>query len=704
MKRSILLTICFFAGLQLATAEPLTYYSYLSDHEITIDENIIWFWTPDTVWGPLRSNDYIGLKSSPTFYDRVITAKECFRYYQPRNIYFQYAPVFNAAPYHFPCDLTYLRRLAQYHITDQHGTKLTTLMFRGDAIDIYQRDPGGFGEDSLIERYALNEGEPKKIIDIDGDVDMAGRVDGLVTVYATGEIGLIDNLIYAGSNDTTGFFDPRQMRSMLALVSERNIVIRNTEANGRNNGYEEAGGDWDRHSIAINGSLIAMGESFTFEDQNEDWDIFQGPTTDLRGRIYMTGGIIQTRRGYVHRSNHVGTGYDKSYHYDDRLRTEAPPGFGPEELPELSGSFLDLNLPAGHTYNLTGVTADVVKIASGTTLNLSSGRALTVLDSLIISGDEEAPVEINCANGSATITISRATVVSLNWAEIGEDIELVYSGESFEARNSSFGGEVSVEGDAAITRCRFEDNVNLAGFGDYRVEGSVFRDGLYLSGGRSEGSIENCTFVGSRNGGVRLRGQSQPAFVNCIFAFNRYGILNDTRYEPTLRYSDVFGNRDDDLIDVRPGEGCLASDPFFADRSDGDFQLGWGSPCIDAGDPASPQDPDGSRADMGAYYFDHILSVPDKEFGIGNLELGISAAPNPFNDRSTLVFDMQEAGAARVAVYDLSGRLQAVLMDGKAEAGRTTLALVGSGWPAGVYIATLRAGADVRSMKIVKVN
>jgi hypothetical protein len=32
-----------------------------------------------------------------------------------------------------------------------------------------------------------------------------------------------------------------------------------------------------------------------------------------------------------------------------------------------------------------------------------------------------------------------------------------------------------------------------------------------------------------------------------------------------------------------------------------------GSPCIDAGDPASPLDPDGTIADQGCYYYDHRL-------------------------------------------------------------------------------------------------
>jgi hypothetical protein len=48
------------------------------------------------------------------------------------------------------------------------------------------------------------------------------------------------------------------------------------------------------------------------------------------------------------------------------------------------------------------------------------------------------------------------------------------------------------------------------------------------------------------------------------------------------------------------GEGNINADPMFVDSANGDYRLRWDSPCIDAGDPASPRDPDGSRADMGA--------------------------------------------------------------------------------------------------------
>ncbi len=48
--------------------------------------------------------------------------------------------------------------------------------------------------------------------------------------------------------------------------------------------------------------------------------------------------------------------------------------------------------------------------------------------------------------------------------------------------------------------------------------------------------------------------------------------------------------------------GLIDSDPLFADPRSGDFRLLPGSPAIDAGDPASPPDADGSRRDLGASF------------------------------------------------------------------------------------------------------
>ncbi|MBI5266332.1 MAG: hypothetical protein HY851_03780, partial [candidate division Zixibacteria bacterium] len=53
-----------------------------------------------------------------------------------------------------------------------------------------------------------------------------------------------------------------------------------------------------------------------------------------------------------------------------------------------------------------------------------------------------------------------------------------------------------------------------------------------------------------------------------------------------------------------PGTGEISADPLFVDSSVLDFNLGCGSPCIDAGNPDASLDPDGTRIDMGALRFD----------------------------------------------------------------------------------------------------
>jgi len=85
---------------------------------------------------------------------------------------------------------------------------------------------------------------------------------------------------------------------------------------------------------------------------------------------------------------------------------------------------------------------------------------------------------------------------------------------------------------------------------------------------------------------------------------------------PTVTYSDVKGGW--------PGGGNINADPLFVDPQGGDFHLQWGSPCIDAGDPNSPPDPDGTRADMGALHFHQGILFSPHEFAF-NLQLDTSA-------------------------------------------------------------------------------
>jgi len=77
--------------------------------------------------------------------------------------------------------------------------------------------------------------------------------------------------------------------------------------------------------------------------------------------------------------------------------------------------------------------------------------------------------------------------------------------------------------------------------------------------------------------------------------------------EVEIRFSDVSGGEgniilgNDDML--RWGDGNLNLNPHFANPDESDYHLTADSPCIDAADPEADLDPDGTRADMGAFYF-----------------------------------------------------------------------------------------------------
>lgn len=71
-----------------------------------------------------------------------------------------------------------------------------------------------------------------------------------------------------------------------------------------------------------------------------------------------------------------------------------------------------------------------------------------------------------------------------------------------------------------------------------------------------------------------------------------------------------------------PGAGNISANPqFFGPGSD--LELMSNSPCIDAGNPMLPPDPDGGPADMGAFVFDAAHVRTDGVFCTGRPELEI---------------------------------------------------------------------------------
>ncbi|MBC8490906.1 MAG: T9SS type A sorting domain-containing protein [Bacteroidetes bacterium] len=85
-------------------------------------------------------------------------------------------------------------------------------------------------------------------------------------------------------------------------------------------------------------------------------------------------------------------------------------------------------------------------------------------------------------------------------------------------------------------------------------------------------------------------------------------IIGNYRDSLTVQYSDIEGGVPQHEFIIN-GNGNIDTDPLFYDPDNMNFHLTEASPCIDAGNPFSPLDPDDTRADMGCYYFHHDYDI-----------------------------------------------------------------------------------------------
>ncbi|MCK4664802.1 MAG: right-handed parallel beta-helix repeat-containing protein [Bacteroidales bacterium] len=182
----------------------------------------------------------------------------------------------------------------------------------------------------------------------------------------------------------------------------------------------------------------------------------------------------------------------------------------------------------------------------------------------------------------------------------------------------------------------------------------------------SNPEITNCTIsensANENGGGIWCWDNSNPILVNCI-------IWNDTPEEIyfdadnysnsiTISYSDIQGG-EAGIVTNNNGtvnwlEGNIDADPLFVDPCNGDYHLTENSPCIDAGDPTSPLDPDGTIADMGAFYYHQVNDIDDNEIQI--VEYHLSNYPNPFNPETTINYSLKEKAKVSLKVYNIKGQ------------------------------------------------
>jgi predicted outer membrane repeat protein len=90
---------------------------------------------------------------------------------------------------------------------------------------------------------------------------------------------------------------------------------------------------------------------------------------------------------------------------------------------------------------------------------------------------------------------------------------------------------------------------------------------------------------------------------------NGYGLWSQIT---SRGYNDLFSNSAGNYYQTSPAVGDISLNPLYVNPFMLDFHLQNGSPCIDAGNPSFPLDPDSTICDMGAFYFNQMV-LPEIE-------------------------------------------------------------------------------------------
>ncbi len=153
------------------------------------------------------------------------------------------------------------------------------------------------------------------------------------------------------------------------------------------------------------------------------------------------------------------------------------------------------------------------------------------------------------------------------------------------------------------------------------------------------------------------------------------------------------------------GTGNITGKPLFVNSASDDFHLKIGSPCIDKGDPASPNDPDGTPADMGALFINQGTGIGNSKETIAETG-GFKVKANVCN--SSVVFDFQlvQVQNVKLLITNVAGKKVNSLFNGRMAAGTHTVKWCGIDddgrkVPAGIYFVRLDASSNRQVEKVV---
>ena len=232
--------------------------------------------------------------------------------------------------------------------------------------------------------------------------------------------------------------------------------------------------------------------------------------------------------------------------------------------------------------------------------------------------------------------------------------------------------------------------------GSDRLGGGIY---CYQSSPEISNNTICANFGGVNGGGIYAGIGDRPAILNTILYSNTIGNnLPSQVYSAEellfINYCNIEGGWE-------WGYGNIDADPLFVDPENGDFHLQAGSPCIDSGDPNSPLDPDSTRADIGAFFFEHTVGVDNELTELPSGFALLQNYPNPFNPSTTIEYSLDKPTQVNLVIYNLLGQQVALLFNDIKSTGNYAITWDASGYPSGVYFAKLISGERNETIKMV---
>jgi hypothetical protein len=165
------------------------------------------------------------------------------------------------------------------------------------------------------------------------------------------------------------------------------------------------------------------------------------------------------------------------------------------------------------------------------------------------------------------------------------------------------------------------------------TEGIIVADWVNNGLRRNISIINNTVFncASLYGGGIQIRTDQVENIIirnNIVSQNDRFqiAVLPGAASQVSVDYNLINGSQIH--ADAVYGDSAVLGDPGFSNPSVYDFTLTESSPAIDAGHPDSVyNDPDGTRSDIGAYYFDQL---PDWFCGDANSDTKVNVSDAVF--------------------------------------------------------------------------